>query len=109
MSHVSDLYQVLFSPFNGNAGQCCSLGSLDEQMWKYSIEKHDLNSGSTWFTSSGGRRENRVKIFFKGEEDHNPQPRKGFGFNSLMAGRRASPGQPSVIFIQQTGICNFSS
>jgi len=43
-------------------------------LWRYSIEKHDLNSGSTWFTSSGGRRENRVKIFFKGEEDHNPQP-----------------------------------
>uniref|UniRef100_A0A8C4ML46 Uncharacterized protein n=1 Tax=Equus asinus TaxID=9793 RepID=A0A8C4ML46_EQUAS len=26
-------------------------------------------------------------------------PPKGFGFNSLMAGRRASPGQTSMVFI----------
>lgn len=74
-----------------------------------SIEKHDLNSGSTLFSSSGSRRENRGKIFFKGEEDHNPQPPKGFGFNSLRAGRHVSPGQPPMMFIQQTGISDFSS
>lgn len=91
----------LYFIFFGNTGQHYSLGLLDEQIWFSSTDnKHDLHSGSKCFLVQGvgERRGARSSPKEKRTTLLSEQP-KGFGFNSLMAGRSVSPDQSFMIFI----------
>lgn len=95
------LFLVLFHPFFGTTGQHYSLGLLDEQIWCSSIDnKHDLHSGSKCFLVQGVGERTGARSSPKEKRNTllSEQP-KGFDFNSLMAGRSASPDQSFMIFI----------
>lgn len=69
--YVGVMTLVLFSPFIGNTGQYYTFESLNEQTWYYSMDdKHDLNSGSKWLSSSGGRREQVQDLLQTRREPH---------------------------------------